>query len=234
MKTLRFIAMIVMFTLALTACQNGISNQPQNGDSNPSAETGDSAPGEGMVFEEDAASDSPQDGFDFSDDEIADDDPGNIPDTDPEGEEDPSFVFDEDEVDAIDEPSALILPPGGKTNWEITYDDGTTTCPLFMETFGENDKEVITIEAGPAPTMDALIIYEFAGTDLLEMWRNYSNPVAEYTKDLKIPGIDMVLNFVLYFDNPQGGSSATTLYGTISSEYEGCSVTRDFSGVLVE
>jgi hypothetical protein len=225
MKT-RILTFLLILILGLSACEGAAMNAPQDDQQEPNEEIGD------LPDEE---------GFDFTEDDLGEDPPPiDLPENDiPSGdssmsdEEDPGMVFPEDEVEEITEDPAVILPPEGESNWEITYEDGTIVCPTFTETFGEGEVEIVKINTGTRLDQFFMVISEPNIEDSVALERNLANPVAEYIGEKRIPGTSDKLLYQIFFDNLEGGSIANYMYGTISSEASGCLTTRDFTGVLV-
>jgi hypothetical protein len=225
MKT-RILTFLLILILGLSACEGATMNPPQDDQQEPNEEIGD------LPVEE---------GFDFTEDDLGEDPPPiDLPENDDPSddspmsdEEDPGMVFPEDEAEEITVDPAVILPPEGESNWEITYEDGTIVCPTFTETFGEGEVEIVKISTTSGPDQYVMSIFDPVGEEVIELERNIGNPVTEYFSGLWIPGTSDKLHYQIFFDNLEGGAIANYMYGTISSEAGGCLTTRDFTGVLV-
>jgi len=236
MKKINIKILLLILVLTLSACSGGLINESQ-GDQ-------DGLENEPMEFTEDEISESDAENeFEFTEDEVTENDPQpSLPENNepaasvPEGQgEDPGMVFPEEDVESMtDETSALILPPAGQSTWEITHEDGTITCTTGTQNFGEGEIETIRIEANA--DLDFFILWNFEGNPDGILFTGYGkdNQITHYEGQLEIPGTDGELHFVVSFENPSGGTVATNMYGTISSEMQGCAVTRDFTGVLVD
>jgi hypothetical protein len=226
MMKIKIMTFLLILILGLSACEGAAMNTPQDDQQEPNEEIGD------LPVEE---------GFDFTEDDLGEDPPPiDLPENDdPSGdspmsdEEDPGMVFPEDEAEEITEDPAVISPPEGESNWEITYEDGTIVCPTFTETFGEGEVEIVKINTGTGLDQFFMTISEPNIEDSVALARNLANPVAEYIGEFRIPGTSDKLLYQIFFDNLEGGSIANYMYGTISSEAGGCLTTRDFTGVLV-
>ena len=226
-KKISMMSLVLTLFLALSACEGAALNVPQDDQQGFNGEAGELPVGEGFDFTEDDLEEDP-----LPIDLPENDDPSeDLPLAD---EEDPGMVFPDDEVEEITEDPAVILPPVGETNWEITHEDGTIVCPNLTETFGEGEVEIVKIEISSGPDQFALLLYAPEGEDFIPLQRNFGNPIAEYDGDLPIPETGDKLHFQIFFDNLEGGSIANYIYGTISSEAGGCLTTRDFTGVLVD
>lgn len=217
-NTLFSIFLILIF--ALSACTGVSGDQSSNG----SEENEPIPQNEGSVFIEDEVQEPEDaDSFVIPEDEVH---PGSE-------EGDPEIVIEEDELPPLTVDNAKVFPPAGKSNWEITHEDGVINCGNLSQTFGNGEIEVVEFEAGPPPTMDALNVNNLGGNPEISLWLDYENPIAEYTGVYEIPGTGDSLDFNFFFGNSEGGQTANIVYGTISSTAGGCFTSRDFNGVLV-
>lgn len=241
MKKIYIMTILIIAVLALSACSGALVNKPQDDQDIPEM---------GMEFAEAEISEpGSENEFVFTEEDVQDDPPendepaGNLPVSEsedpemvsPEDEsEDPEMIFPEDEVEPITERPTAALPPTGESSWEVTHKDGTITCTTGTQNFGEGEIETIRIEANA--DLDFFILWNFEGNPDGILFTGYGkdNQITHYEGQLEIPGTDGELHFVVSFENPSGGTVATNMYGTISSEMQGCAVTRDFTGVLVD
>ena len=179
---------------------------------------------------------SPEGGYDFTDDE-------GLVLTQPEG-----FVFTEDEADALpqepgmdfsdDEASRLaagedgVIPPIGFTTWSITHAQGTISCPQGVN---------IRIAASPPETVVINTGVEGAGLELsgleggpplffLQMGAGPGGSVYTAEYEATTPTGTVTISYEVLFVSNADNGVADFLMGEITSEPEGCSVARSFSG----
>lgn len=239
MKKINLMTFLLIIVMTLSACSGALANEPQSRQNAPLVQPTNTPEDEGMVVpEESILEPGTENEFIFTEEDVQDDSPENEEPAGslPEGEgEDPGKVFPEDKVEPSTESPTAVLPPLGDSSWEVTHKDGTITCRTGTQTFGEGEIETVRIETNPI-NLDGFILWNFENKPEGILFVRYEkdNPITQFKGQMDIPGTDGELHFVIYFENPSGGTVATNMYGTISSEMQGCAVTRDFTGVLVD
>jgi len=222
MKIHKVLLIALIGVFALAACTG---NTAENGEEEmmfSEEEVMDQPAEEGMEFSEEEAMDPPgNEGSDVSEDDVSD--------------EEPEMEFDEDEVDPVPTPPDVILPPEGTSNWQVTHDEGTVLCP--------EGNISIAIEASPPETVSILVGVDAAamiasgleGGPEIDFFLFDSGPGGSlYRGYFQPPGFSNEIEYEVVFTNLTDALTADYLMGTISSEEQGCVVSRSFSGNRID
>ena len=239
MNKLRLIGLLMVGVLLVAACSGGTAETSEDGfdfteddaaaqDDSEGMEFSEeevSEPGgeEGMVFSEDEV--SPQEsepGFDFTEEEDDSEADDEIPDEDPEDNpaEDP------------DVPDT-VFPPEGTSNWMINHDEGTITCPNISMPFEASPPEPVTITLGAEAA--SLIVQGMGEAPEIFFFLLNSGPGGSfYDGYYTPPGSGVEIHYEIVFTNISDPATADYLMGNITSEEQGCKVSRSFGGERVD
>lgn len=169
----------------------------------------------GFEFSENEVNQNTENGYNFSENEVAD------------TQEEINTIILEDEVI----PSAdndLVPEPG---DWNIIHDPGQMVCPDSVSfTFPAGDPEVVFIGISPEyqVTVSGVGMLDQLNLDMVDVGMGG----AEFFASIVIDGhtIEYSFIFIHLIDN----KPYDYLEGTITSESDGCKITRTFHGTPVD
>jgi hypothetical protein len=217
MKSIRTVLILLIGTMIMTACAGGLGNDTAE-------EMGD-----GFEFSEEEAIDLVSEkGFEFSDDE------GLLIELDEEdGAEDEGFDFDDDEaLDLSDQPDQ-ILPPAGISNWMVMHADGTAVCPSMTIPIWGREPETISITVG-AEAQSLIVAGMDGGPEIFYLLEQAGPGGSIYNGYYQPPGASSEIHYQILFTTFTDPMVADFLMGSITSEAEGCKISRLFDGNRID
>lgn len=123
-----------------------------------------------------------------------------------------------------------IFPPEGTTNWLFNHDDVIATCePEGTMVISGPESENVTIRLGAEGA--SLVMFDlYAGAEVFYILLNADVGASNYIGQYIIPGDGIVINYEVFFTSLGDNLFADFVFGSLRSEFEGCVLTRDFSG----
>ncbi len=224
MKIRPAILPFIVLILLLTACSGDTGGEVE-----PPGEGFDFSDEEGLVLnseeegftflDDEAFQPDSSEGFDFSEEEAAGDE-GNSPD-------------EPRELSAIPN-QAAIYPPEGTTGWLFNHDDVVANCAsVGTMVISGPETENVTISLG-AEGASLVMSDLYAGAEVFYILLNAGVGASNYIGQFIVPESGIVIDYDVLFTSLEDNPFADFVIGSLISEHEGCVLTRDFSGYLVD
>jgi hypothetical protein len=173
---------------------------------------------EGLEFTDNKGLSPESQGFDFSEEEA---------------NEGSGMDFDGDEPLKLPDVPDHLLPPEGSSNWLITHDNGTATCPNNTIVIWGRQPETIKITVG-AEDVSLVVSGMEGGSDMLFLFESSGIGGSIYNGYVQPPGASSEFHYQLVFTSSANDLNANYVMGSITGEEQGCRISRSFEGNRID